>query len=232
MATVFPIYPASNLDQGTELIIFSSNQMAEVINGSALSTVETVSGNIPTLRKALVDNFFFKTPIPWVEGVSETIFNQLRYFGNGVLSGYYYAPTATSLNPIPMGSSPANDNNWKLFAMRVDQVPTTVTPWIYENATGYETEIAPPFIFDSAILIINGITKTPGKDFTIVDSKIILTEPLGLDPYTGEPLEVLVYIGKVTASDVANFSDQNSRITALETQVADLIAQVNQLQNP
>ena len=62
MAT-FPTYPATSLEQGVDLVIFSSNQLHDVINGSATESIETESGLIPTLRKALVDNFFFKSPL-------------------------------------------------------------------------------------------------------------------------------------------------------------------------
>lgn len=115
MAT-YPTYPAKTFTQAVELTIFASNQLHDVINGDALTTVETESGDIPTLRKALVDNFYFKTPVDWVEGESTTVFNQLYYFdGTIATSGWYYAPQATVDNPITMGSTPLNDDNWRLY---------------------------------------------------------------------------------------------------------------------
>ena len=63
MADNFPQYPATSFDQAVDLTIFSSNQLGDVINGDAISVVNTESGDIPTLRKALVDNFYFKNGI-------------------------------------------------------------------------------------------------------------------------------------------------------------------------
>lgn len=115
MAT-YPVYPATTFTQAVELTIFASNQLHDVINGDALTTVETENGDIPTLRKALVDNLYFKTPIDWVEGESTTVFNQLYYFqGTLSTSGWYYAPQATLDNPITMGSTPSDDDNWRLY---------------------------------------------------------------------------------------------------------------------
>lgn len=196
----FPTYPATTLDQGVDLVIFSSNQLHDVINGTAVETVETETGEIPTLRKALVDNFFFKSPILWANGASETVFNQLRYFENGILSGYYYAPSATLINPVPMGATPVGDNNWTLYALKTEQLATEVFPWAYDTATGNEITVSPPYIFDSAIVTINGVVQIQGEAFRIESSKIILAEPLGHDPSTGLPNRLFCFIGKITAS--------------------------------
>lgn len=199
MAT-FPTYPATSLEQGVDLVIFSSNQLHDIINGNATETVETESGLIPTLRKALIDNFFFISPIAWAVGSNEVTFNQLRYFQNGILSGYYYAPAATRTNPIPMQSTPVGDSNWVLYALQTEQVAAEVYPWHFTSATGYETIISPPYIFDNAIVTINGITQIQGEAFTIVNSKILLAEPLGLDPSTGLPNKLFAFIGKTATS--------------------------------
>lgn len=199
MAT-FPTYPATTLEQGVDLVIFSSNQVHDIINGDATETVETETGIIPTLRKALVDNFYFKNPVAWAAGSNETVFNQLRYFENGILSAYYYAPTATATNPVPMQSTPAGDSNWVLYSVKTEQLPSEVYPWYYKDATGLETTISPPYVFDNAIVTINGVLQIEGEAFTIEDSKIILAEPLGIDPSTGLPNKFFAYIGKTTAS--------------------------------
>ncbi|HBB2900382.1 TPA: hypothetical protein J9755_000216 [Escherichia coli] len=220
MAT-FPTYPATSLEQGVDLVIFSSNQLHDVINGSATESIETESGLIPTLRKALVDNFFFKSPLDWAQGTNETVFNQLRYFQNGVLSGYYYAPNATLVNPIPMQGTPVGDNNWVLWGLKTEQLATEVTPWVYSGATGYETVISPPYIFDSAIVTINGVIQVLGEAFRIEDSKIILSEPLGHDPATGLPNKLFAYIGKIVASADTDPNLEN-RLVSLETKTEEL----------
>ena len=218
----YPTYPATTLEQGVDLVIFSSNQLHDVINGDATATVETETGLIPTLRKALVDNFFFKTPIPWLAGSYETVFNQLRFFENGILSGYYYAPTATVINPVPMQTSPSADNNWRLYALKTEQIPSEVYPWVYQGATGFETVISPPYIFDSAIITINGVTQIPGEAYTLLDNKIILAEPLGLDPATGLPNKLYALIGKIVVT-----SDDDPQ---LENRVSLLEEKTDQMQ--
>lgn len=123
MATTFPHYPASTLPQSEELIIYSGNQMHDIINGDALSEVTAEDGNIPTVRKAIADNYYFKSPVAWVASSNETIFNQLRKFTDG---SWWWAPQATSTNPIAMGATPYNDINWKPWSK--DQLA------IYQNA--------------------------------------------------------------------------------------------------
>ena len=117
MATSFPTYPATTFEQAVELAIFSSNQLHNIINADPLSTVETEDGDIPSVRKALVDNFYFKTPaITWAQGTTATVFNQLYTFSNGTTgTALWYAPTATASNPVTMGSSPEEDSNWRLY---------------------------------------------------------------------------------------------------------------------
>lgn len=117
MATSFPTYPATTFEQAVELAIFSSNQLHNIINADALSTVETEEGNIPSVRKAIIDNLYFKTPsITWEEGTSVTVFNQLYTFSGGSTgTGLWYSPTATTSNPVVMGESPEGDANWRLY---------------------------------------------------------------------------------------------------------------------
>ena len=117
MAASFPIYPATTFEQAVELAIFSSNQLHNIINADALSTVETEDGDISSVRKAITDNLYFKTPaITWAEGGSVTVFNQLYTFsGDTTGTALWYAPTATTANPIVMGESPEDDGNWRLY---------------------------------------------------------------------------------------------------------------------
>lgn len=114
----FPQNPAASFPQAVDLAIFSSNQIAKVINGSATEVVTTEGGEIPTVRKALVDNFYFKSPEDWSAGTTETVFNQLRLYSNSSISGWYYAPAATSLNPILMNTTPVGDPNWVMYTLK------------------------------------------------------------------------------------------------------------------
>ena len=106
-------YPADTFQEATEIAIEASNQLHGVINGDANAEVTVEDGSkIPSVRKALLDNFYFKDPIAWQTGQTETVFNQLRQFTDG---SWWYAPSATASNPISMGSSPVGDVLWKIY---------------------------------------------------------------------------------------------------------------------
>ena len=198
MAT-YPVYPATTFTQAVELTIFASNQLHDVINGDALTTVETENGDIPTLRKALVDNFYFKTPITWVEGESSTVFNQLYYFdGTLATSGWYYAPQATLDNPIAMGSTPLNDDNWRLYQTATQSIPAQVYPWSMDITTTI-TSVAPPYEFDTAIVTLNGTVLVPGddRDYTIANSIITFNFPIVPQPDLDYTDVLFCYLGKV-----------------------------------
>lgn len=202
MAT-YPVYPATTFTQAVELTIFASNQLHDVINGDALTTVETENGDIPTLRKALVDNFYFKTPINWVEGESATVFNQLYYFvGTVATSGWYYAPQATLDNPIAMGSTPLNDDNWRLYQTATQSIPAQVFPWSTE-ITQVTSSIVPPYEFETAIVTYNSAVLVPGKDYTIANNTITFTPALIPEPDAEIPDILFCYIGKLEEGNAA-----------------------------
>lgn len=105
---------ALTYQQAIEQTITGAEQFHEIINGSATSEVVVEDGSkIPSVRKALLDNFYFKDPIPWQQGQNETVFNQLRQFTDG---SWWYAPTATATNIITMGVSPVGDSLWKNYS--------------------------------------------------------------------------------------------------------------------
>lgn len=254
MAT-YPVYPATTFTQAVELTIFASNQLHDVINGDALTTVETENGDIPTLRKALVDNFYFKTPINWVEGESSTVFNQLYYFdGTLATSGWYYAPQATLDNPIAMGSTPLDDDNWRLYQTATQSIPAQVYPWSTE-ITQVTSSIVPPYEFDTAIVTYNSLVLVPEKDYTISNNTITFTPPLTPEPDAEVPDILFCYIGKVeegnpdtnyvtynslAANTTANIIGTDSgktvqqEITSLKTSVVNLtcgtVQQLRQLE--
>jgi len=100
---------ATDLESGVALLITDVNIIDDFINEDATKEVVTPSGNIPSLRKALADNLYFQDPIPWSNGDNETNFNQLRTFTDGTV---WWSPSATNINPVPMGVTPVGDNNW------------------------------------------------------------------------------------------------------------------------
>lgn len=201
MADNFPQYPATSFDQAVDLTIFTSNQLGDVINGDATSVVNTESGEIPTIRKALIDNFYFKNPIQWNPGNTNTVFNQLYVFDtDNINKGWYYAPTATLSNPILMGTTPVGDANWKLYSLVTTGIPEQVFPW-YTEITQTTSSIVPPYEFDTAIVTFNGITLVPGKDYTIANNTITFTPPLVPEPDAEVPDILFCYIGKVQEGD-------------------------------
>ncbi|WNO47250.1 hypothetical protein [Vibrio phage vB_VibM_10AMN] len=101
-------FPATNSNEAVELIIDGGNQLHQIINEDATTEVQTESGPIPSVRKALADTFLFLEPIAWQNGSDEIAFNQLRTFDDNI----YWAPTASLSNPIPMGVTPVGDSNW------------------------------------------------------------------------------------------------------------------------
>lgn len=198
----FPQYPATSFDQAVDLTIFSSNQLSSIINGDAISDIEVQTGGIPTVRKALVDNFFFKSPILWVQDTTATIFNQLYYFyDSDVNNGWYYAPGATSTNPVLMGATPVGDANWRLYSVVSQNIPAEVFPWGTE-ITSITSSVTPPHTFDTAIVTFNGITLTD-KDYTILDNTIYFTTPLVPEDDAEIADYLFCYLGKVQQGNPA-----------------------------
>lgn len=95
-----------------EQTITAGEQIHQIVNGAATTEVTVEDGSkVPSIRKALLDNFYFKDPIAWQVGQTENVFNQLRQFIDG---SWWYAPSATASNPISMGSTPVGDSLWKI----------------------------------------------------------------------------------------------------------------------
>ena len=96
-----------------EQTITAGEQIHQIVNGTATTEVTVEDGSkVPSIRKALLDNFYFKDPIAWQVGQTENVFNQLRQFTDG---SWWYAPSATASNPISMGSTPVGDSLWKIY---------------------------------------------------------------------------------------------------------------------
>ena len=96
-------YPATNLEEATQSIIDSANKEHVFINGKVGDSYTDGEGNrVKSLRTLITDSFYFLPPKDWVEGANETVLNQPRMF-EGTL---YFAPTATTTNPIQMGAAP------------------------------------------------------------------------------------------------------------------------------
>ncbi|QPI14586.1 putative tail fiber protein [Salmonella phage GEC_vB_MG] len=107
----------TQFEQAVDQVVEDSERLHKVVNGTASETVVTEDGStIPTVRKALLDNLFFKTPpIPWTAGSQATVFNQLYAFtgANGVQ--WWYAPGATASAPVTLPANPSTSVNWRLY---------------------------------------------------------------------------------------------------------------------
>lgn len=109
---------STEADQAIDQIIEDSKRLHVVVNGTGTDSATTEDGSlIPSVRKALIDNLYFKTPpLPWKAGTSVSVFNQLYAFSdvNGNVT-WWYAPGATTSTPVTMQSDPYNDNKFKVF---------------------------------------------------------------------------------------------------------------------
>lgn len=113
--------------KAVEQTIAAGEQIHQIVNGTATTEVTVEDGSkVPSIRKALLDNFYFKDPIPWQVGQTEKVFNQLRQFTDG---SWWYAPSATASNPVSMGITPIGNPLWHVYSL--DAV-VKLTPQIRE----------------------------------------------------------------------------------------------------
>lgn len=160
---------ASDFETAVSQTITTSNQFHNVINGSTTDTITTDSGEIPSLRKSLTDNFFFLDPIDWVEGENSTKFNQLYKYTDGLL---WYAPAATTSNPIPLGASPTGDSNWLISPFNITTTLKLLSqPRQYGdgvNAT-FDSPAKVKVSADYFSVAVDGILQSTKEDFDIND---------------------------------------------------------------
>lgn len=104
-------------ENAVDQVIIDSERLHNVVNGSAVEEVITEDGStIPTIRKAMLDNIYFKTPpLPWSAGAVCTIFNQLYAFESAAGTQWFYAPSASAKKPIRLPVDPTQSGDWNLF---------------------------------------------------------------------------------------------------------------------
>ncbi|UNI73508.1 hypothetical protein KP12_98 [Klebsiella phage KP12] len=107
----------TQFEQAVDQVIEDSERLHKVVNGSAIDTVIVEDGStIPTLRKALLDNVYFKTPPqPWAAGTQTTVFNQLYSFTNSAGTFWWYAPGASPSTPVTLPADPSTSTAWKVY---------------------------------------------------------------------------------------------------------------------
>lgn len=107
----------TQFEQAVDQVVEDSERLHKVVNGSATDTVIVEDGStIPTLRKALLDNVYFKTPPqPWAAGTQATVFNQLYSFTNSAGTFWWYAPGASPSTPVTLPADPSTSTAWKVY---------------------------------------------------------------------------------------------------------------------
>ena len=104
-------------ENAVDQVIVDSERLHNVVNGTAVEEVITEDGSvIPTIRKAMLDNIYFKTPpLPWTVGATCTVFNQLYAFKSAAGTQWFYAPSASMDNPVRLPADPTESGYWKIF---------------------------------------------------------------------------------------------------------------------
>lgn len=104
-------------ENAVDQVIVDSERLHNVVNGTAVEEVITEDGSvIPTIRKAMLDNIYFKTPpLPWTVGAVCTVFNQLYAFKSAAGTQWFYAPSASAANPVRLPADPTQSGYWKIF---------------------------------------------------------------------------------------------------------------------
>lgn len=107
-------------ENAVDQVIVDSERLHNVVNGTAVEEVITEDGSvIPTIRKAMLDNIYFKTPpLPWTVGATCTVFNQLYAFKSAAGTQWFYAPSASIDNPVRLPADPTESGYWKIFLDR------------------------------------------------------------------------------------------------------------------
>lgn len=107
----------TQFEQAVDQVVEDSERLHKVVNGSAIDTIIVEDGStIPTLRKALLDNVYFKTPPqPWAVGTQTTVFNQLYSFTNSAGTFWWYAPGASPSTPVTLPTDPSTSTAWKVY---------------------------------------------------------------------------------------------------------------------
>lgn len=164
---------ATDLETSVAELIVNTNIVSDVINEDATTEVSTSNGPIPSIRKALADNIYFQDPLPWSNGTNETEFNQLRTFTDGTV---WWSPSATAVNPVPMGATPIGDSNWFPFQDR------NLRNTILEEVTRFNIKgtFAAGFIYETVDDV--GIDNS-GNPWTYTGS-LPFTVPAGTTPTT------------------------------------------------
>lgn len=192
-----PNYPAVTLQQATDLVVRAANDLSQVINGLATGEVELCDGDvIPTLRKALLDNFYFLPAIPYVQGTTNEVYNQLYIYEDYLI----YSPAATASNPITLVEFPLSSGDWQVFSgtgQTISFSPREVGDGVTDTFSSPSTEYSEERNF---IVTQDGVRQRPIDDYTVDSSgNIVFVEA----PEEGVNIDIMYFNRIVITSTIS-----------------------------
>lgn len=163
----------AQFEAAVDQVIEDSERLHKIVNGSGTDTVIVEDGStVPTVRKALLDSVYFKTPpLPWAAGTQTTVFNQLFSFTNSAGTRWWYAPGATATNPVTLPTDPSTSTSWRVYN-DASVISETYAPLNTPNFVGSPTAPTPPsgsnsaaiattaFVVSAIAAAINGLSGT------------------------------------------------------------------------
>lgn len=163
----------AQFEAAVDQVIEDSERLHKIVNGSGVDTVIVEDGStVPTVRKALLDSVYFKTPpLPWAAGTQTTVFNQLYSFTNSAGTRWWYAPGATATNPVTLPTDPSTSTSWRVYN-DASVISETYAPLNTPNFVGSPTAPTPPsgsnsaaiattaFVVSAIAAAINGLSGT------------------------------------------------------------------------
>ena len=209
---------ATSYSEAVEQTIVAGEQLHQIINGTATTEITVEDGSaIPTIRKALVDNFYFKDPLDWDEGVSEVVFNQLRKFTDG---SWWYAPDAAISNPVLMGSTPIGDPLWRVFSL--DAI-SKLNPQIRESLRRSYAEAGYNLVdgsFEAGGTLVNAndvlLHETTGKGYTGPAGPVAA----GTNPATSGFVDRSNALAKISHTSVVGMAENYSLVVGNRVETA------------
>lgn len=163
----------AQFEAAVDQVIEDSERLHKIVNGSGTDTVLVEDGStVPTVRKALLDSVYFKTPpLPWAAGTQTTVFNQLYSFTNSAGTRWWYAPGATASNPVILPTDPSTSTAWRVYN-DASVIQETYAPLNTPSFVGSPTAPTPPsgsnsaaiattaFVVSAIAAAINGLSGT------------------------------------------------------------------------
>jgi cytoskeletal protein CcmA (bactofilin family) len=218
---------SEDFNKAVDQVILDSKRLHGVVNGDGLASIVTEDGSlIPSVRKALLDNLYFKTPpIAWKQGTQVSVFNQLYAFTEAGATSWWYAPTATQSTIVLQGVSPKSDPKWRAFLNQTGEDPSkkyapidspkfTGNPRAPKPAKGDSSDTIPTtsWVGDAIKAIVDG-QDISVKNLTVTGTTTLTGDATASKIASGE----ITNTGKITTKDLyvsGNFVDEDGQPVA------------------